>query len=245
MREILSRQNNEIKAIAKLKTAKERANKNRFIAEGIRVCNAIAKKISPDTIYCTAPMLEKTKEIVKEEKIVIVSDAVMEKLSSAKTPSGILGVFNKPKTPDLTALHPGVVLARIADPGNMGALIRTAAAMGFESVVAIEGADPWSPKVVQASAGQIAHISLFQIDWHTLLENKKHLKLIALVVKNGKTPNELSFKDSLLVIGSEAHGIDAQWITECDALLTLPMPGDTESLNAAVAGSIALYLAAQ
>ena len=76
-------------------------------------------------------------------------------------------------------------------------------------------------------------------------ENKKDLKLIALVVKDGTPPDTINFENSLLVIGSEAHGIPTQWAEQCEEKLTLPMPGNTESLNAAVAGSIAIYLASK
>ena len=106
----------------------------------------------------------------------------------------------------------------------------------------IEGVDPYSPKVVQASTGTIGMISLFQWSWQELLKNKGNLSLIALAVSGGKSPSEVTADNTLLVIGSEAHGIPKEWIEKCDDTLTLPMPGATESLNAAVAGSIALYV---
>jgi len=244
MIEINSRQNKEIKAIAKLKLQKERKSKKKFIAEGFRVCKSISESISPHTIYCTETLANQANQIAPEDKITIVTKEVMEKISAAKSPSGILGVFPIPSSPNLEKLSSGIVLAQIADPGNMGTLIRTATAMGFKSVVTIEGSDPWSPKVVQSTAGTITHIHIFQLSWEKLIKNKKALKLVALVVKDGKTPSEINFKNTLLVIGSEAHGIPQIWIDESEEKLTLPMPGKTESLNAAVAGSIALYLAA-
>ena len=149
------------------------------------------------------------------------------------------------KHPPLNKLSDGIILAQISDPGNMGTLIRTAAAMKASSVVIVDGSDPWSPKVIQASAGCSALVNIFRIEWQALVHTIKqqNLKLIAMFVSGGKTPDELSFKDSLLVVGSEAHGIPESWFGECDELMTLPMPGKTESLNAAIAGSIALYLA--
>jgi TrmH family RNA methyltransferase len=125
----------------------------------------------------------------------------------------------------------------------MGTLIRSAIAMGIKSVVIVEGTDPWSPKVIQASAGTIIQANVFQIGWDQLIKNKKNLKLCALVVKGGKKPNQIDFKDILLVVGNEANGIPDNWLSKCEEKMTLPMPGNTESLNAAIAGSIALYLA--
>lgn len=177
--------------------------------------------------------------------ITIVSDSVMNKMSSSVTPSGILGVFSIPKNQPLNQLNNGIVLAQISDPGNMGTLIRTAAAMNVKTVIIVEGTDPWSPKVVQATAGCLAFVNMFCIDWPTLVQSAKqhNIKLVAMVVSGGKKPDELSFENSLLVIGNEAHGMPEAWIHDCDAAMTLPMPGKTESLNAAIAGSIAMYLA--
>ena len=244
MKTIVSRQNPQIKQIAKLKLQKERIQQKKFIAEGYRTCKTIIDSdIELLELYTTQAMLEKAKEIAPEGKIIIVAEPVMEKLSAAKAPSGLLGVFEIPKAPAMENIGSGIVLANMANPGNMGTLVRSCAAMGLKSVVCVEGTDPWAPKVVQASAGTIANIDLFELSWEDLLKKDPHVKLIALIVQGGKKPQEINFKNTLLVIGNEAHGIPEQWIADCDEKLTIPMPGKTESLNAAVAGSIAMYLA--
>jgi RNA methyltransferase, TrmH family len=125
----------------------------------------------------------------------------------------------------------------------MGTLIRSCAAMNYKTVVCIKGTDPWSPKVVQASAGTIGMVNIFQVTWDELIQNKQNLNLCALVVSGGNKPQDIDLSNTLLVVGSEAHGIPDEWLGQCEQKLTLPMPGKTESLNAAVAGSIALYLA--
>ena len=246
MKTITSRQNQEIKDLVKLKLQKERKKQNKFLAEGIRVCKTLIEAGSTlENLYITENMLDKAKKLTLADKITVVSEPVMAKISSVSTPSGILGVFQIPLPPPPRAntLTPGLILAQISDPGNMGTLIRSCTAMGFTSVVTIEGAYPWSPKVVQASAGQIASVNIFRWTWQEVLKNKGTLQLIALVIKGGKDPKDMDLQNSLLVVGSEAHGIPEQWINDCNAILTIPMPGKTESLNAAVAGSIALYLA--
>ncbi|KKP28415.1 MAG: RNA methyltransferase, TrmH family, group 3 [candidate division TM6 bacterium GW2011_GWF2_30_66] len=253
MKTINSRQNQEIKLVAELKTQKERQKQQKFVAEGLRTCEALFRShILPERIYCTEKMLDNAQNLVKIEKIsgtnhfteiILVPDMVMEKISSASTPSGILCVFHIPKQPDLNKLSSGIVLTGISDPGNMGTLIRTCTAMGFETVISINCTDVFSPKVIQSSAGELDKINIFHLTWEELLKAKKHLKLIALVVSGGKNPENINFKDSLMVIGSEAHGIPEKWILDCDEKLTLPMHGKTESLNASVAGSIAMYLA--
>lgn len=126
----------------------------------------------------------------------------------------------------------------------MGTLMRTVAAIGIPSIIVIEGADPWSPKVVRASAGSIAHVSLFQMSWQECVQVTKHVPLYALTPKNGNPlVTAKNMREGFLVIGNEAHGIRQEWLADCTDRIALPMPGNAESLNAAVAGSIALYRA--
>ncbi len=243
---ITSTQNPEIKSIAKLSTKKGRQETRQFIAEGVRViATLVGAEHKPVAVYATLNMLAHAEKVAPKNNITIASEPVIKKISQVKSPSGILAIFKLPEIPKLEDLSAGLVLAQIADPGNMGTLIRTSAALGYRCVVIIEGCDPYSPKVIQASAGTIGQMNVFQPTWDKLLENRKKLCLTALVVKNGQTPAELDLKNTLLVVGSEAHGLPQEWIDACDQKLSLPMPGGTESLNAAVAGSIALYLACQ
>lgn len=245
MKHITSLDNPEIKQLVKLRTKKGRSLQQRYLAEGIRACSTLIKKHTLLHLYVTELTLAHASELIPASTITIVSEAVMQKISTTTTPSGIIGVFQLPLSPDFSHLTAGLVLAHITDPGNMGTLIRSAAAMNARSVVIINGVDPFSPKVVQASAGSCAYINLFQCSWSELLQHKKSLSLCALVPRGGRSPEELDLRTSLLVVGNEAHGIDPTWIADCQQQLTLTMPGDTESLNAAVAGSIALYYATQ
>jgi len=172
-----------------------------------------------------------------------VKESVMKKISSAATPSGILAQFPIPLQLPLDQLSSGIVLAQVQDPGNAGTLIRTTAAMDKKTVVFIDSVDPWSPKVVQSTAGAIGLVNIFIISFETLVTHKKNTPLTALVAHNGKLAHPSNLSHSLIIIGNEAHGIPQQWVEQCDNQVTLAMPGKSESLNAAVAGSIALYLA--
>ena len=169
----------------------------------------------------------------------------MKKISSATTPSGILGIFKLPKQPAFKENKPGLVLAHIADPGNMGTLIRTAAALNVTTIICIQGADPWSPKVVQASAGTIGAVTIFRMTWDELITIKQSQPLCALVTpehSNAQPIETARCPNGLLVIGSEAHGLPKEYVASCDKKLTIFMPGAAESLNAAVAGSLAAYV---
>jgi TrmH family RNA methyltransferase len=243
MKVITSRQNPTIKELIKLHHQKYRYQQQRFIAEGLRTCTTLMQsRVSLIQLYVIEKMISFARTIAPTEKITLVSDEVLHKISQTETPSGILGVFALPQSPSLQTLSEGIVLTRMTDPGNVGTLIRTAAALAKKTVVLVEGVDPWSFKVVQSSAGTIGLVDIFHISWQTLVSHKKDLKLFGLVVQGGKLIKDIhSKKNVLLVVGSEAHGIPEQWLSDCDELITLPMPGNVESLNAAVAGSIALY----
>jgi len=246
MKEIKSRQNQEIKDVCGLHKSDARYQQNKFLAEGERtVTTLLSGKTTLHQLYVTEEHAHTMLKHVKEDKICMVTLPVMEKISQATTPSGICGVFSIPKKPTVETLSSGLVMVHVSDPGNMGTLVRTSAAMNVSSVVAIEGVDPWSFKVVQASAGYITHVHLFQWSWPTLIKNahKQNISLSALVVSGGKSPETITKENTLLVVGSEAHGIPSQLISQCDENITVPMPGNIESLNVAVAGSIALYLA--
>jgi len=244
MKVISSTHNEQIKSVVALHLPKGRLQQQRFIAQGFITCSTLVQAgMQVQELYVTQELQREAFKLAPEPLIALVDDHVMNKISTVTTPSGLVAVFALPENPSPELLGPGLVLANITDPGNMGTLIRTAVAMNVQSIVIVDGVDPWSPKVVQASAGTIGRANLFVWPWDTLVRNKKDLTLCALVVSGGENPHTVATQKALLVVGNEAHGLTAQQCADCDTQITIPMPGNTESLNAAVAGSIALYLA--
>lgn len=235
-----------IKQRRKLHDKKGRQSQGLCVAEGLRTCKTLlASPLVLEELFVVSALQEEAERLAPEGTIVVVNDMVMKKLSNAATPSGILATFRIPLAPDPAELGSGIVLTHMSDPGNMGTLIRTCAALARPSLVCIEGVDPWSPKVIQASAGTIGYVTLFEWKWSELVQHcrEKSVALSALVVTGGAMLQAVSVQDPhLFVIGSEAHGIPAAYLEDCAQQITLPMPGATESLNAAIAGSIALYL---
>jgi len=243
MKIITSRSNHLIKHVCTLHSKSGRYTHGEFIAEGLRTIQALIE--SKNTLVTLYILQGLPADITYDQsRITFVTPEVMAKISTTKTPSGYLAVFKMPPQP-LPELRQGIVLANISDPGNMGTLIRTAAAMNMHDVVIVEGCDPWSPKVVQATAGTIGAVTMHQYSWRELITIKKEKKLCALVVSNGKPLESVIDQDLLLVVGNEAHGIPQEWLNDCELRGTIAMPGNTESLNAAVAGSIALYILSQ
>lgn len=239
---ITSRKHPLIQDVARLHAAKYRKQYQQFIAEGIRTIQTLCQRMRPLAIFCQQEQLTLAQELIDDAHIHWVTPEVMLKLSSSATPPGIVALFAIPTQPT-QPLQAGLVLAEVTNPGNMGTMMRMAAAMQLPSVVIVGGTDPWSPKVVQASAGTLGLLQLYQYDWPTLLKEKNQLPLIALVVSGGAQPESIKLRSGLIVVGNEAHGIPDAWLADCAQRCTLPMPGNTESLNAAIATSIVLYIA--
>lgn len=242
IRRIISVDNPEIKTVTELHSPKGRTAHKRFIAQGLRTCATIIESgLKPVQLYTTEDQLSDAQAIAPDALICLINNRILEKISTTSTPSGIVGVFDIPQQLTTKSITAGIVLARISDPGNMGTLIRSAVAMGIKTAVVVEGTDPWSPKVIQATAGTITSLRIFELPWKALVENKRALTLCALVVHDGEKPSSALAKNTLLVVGNEAHGIPEEWVRDCEKKMTIPMPGNAESLNAAVAGAIAMY----
>jgi TrmH family RNA methyltransferase len=233
--------NSLVKEISKLKDKKNRNINQLFIAEGERVIKTFLESgFEPHHYFCLDP-----KKILWP-KAIITTEKVIKKMSSLTTPCGHLAVFKMPCT-NSENISSGIVAAQINDPGNIGTLLRSTAAFGFKTAILIESCDPWSPKVVQSSAGALTKLNLVISNWTELVNNcqQQNIKLIGLVVDSDKFIDNLKsdqVEKYLLVIGNEANGIPKPWLNNCDQLVTIPMKNDIESLNAAIAGSIALFI---
>ncbi len=240
MAPITSTDNPLVKRLSTLHDRHDRERDGLFLAEGRRAIDGFLA-----AGWSAAHLLVREGEPVPAHWPVAqtISPRVAAKLSSSSSPSGYLAAFPIPVAARLRPDAGGLVLAEVGDPGNVGTLIRSAAAFAIRQVVLIGGADPWSPKVVQSTAGALAAVELIRLSSDQgLAPLIGGASLTALVVSGGRPPEALAPRPRFLVVGGEARGIPAAWLADCPDQLTLPMPGGTESLNAAVAGSIAAYL---
>jgi len=197
--------------------------------------------------------LEPLLTLAKQAKIpIIVLDAALFKeVAVSETPQGVLAVVKIPTHKNFSEVletSPAcvVVMEEIQDPSNVGAIIRTASAVGASCVFYTKGtADPFSPKAVRASAGAVLNLPVIKIE--NLLNltptlKEKGFKLVATVVKGGEDLFTFSFpKKTVLLLGNEAKGLSAEGMVASDYKLTIPIIGKVESLNVAVAAGIVLY----
>ena len=161
----------------------------------------------------------------------VLGERAAKRASAATTPSGYLASFPIPEHGEPEAGGGGLVLAGVGDPGNLGTLIRTAAAFAVGQVLCLGGADPYGPKAVQASAGAIAAVRLFRRD---AAEGLAGARLAALVPRGGVAPSALAPGQRWLVVGGEADGIPGELLGRCGERVTLPMPGAVVSVAVAV-----------
>jgi TrmH family RNA methyltransferase len=171
-------------------------------------------------------------------ELVSVSDVVLARLAPTEHPRGPVAVVEIP-----TDAHPGgdTLWVEVSDPGNAGTLIRTAAAFGFTVAAPGGVVDLWSPKVLRAGAGGHFRTGVLQPASFDEIDGIR----IVTVVEGGAPVRDLRSippgRPCLVVVGSEAHGVDAMALDQADITTTIPMPGGTESLNAAVAGAIVMH----
>jgi RNA methyltransferase, TrmH family len=169
-----------------------------------------------------------------------VEPALLAEVSSLGHPPRIVGVYRRDDLPAGRVGDVGLALWQVGDPGNVGTLLRAADALGPAFVAFSEGcADPTGSKALRASAGAI-----FRVPTCAFEESPR--PWVALVTHGGRPLWELDVEGgATFVLGAEREGLPAEVLAGCDKRVTIPQPGAAESLNVAMAGTIALYEASR
>ena len=177
--------------------------------------------------------------------VYVVDDRTAEKLSDVETPSGIVSIAPIRYAPLTNVLSSqlSLVLADINDPGNAGTLLRSAEAFGAQGIVfGSKGVEPYHPKVVRAAMGAVFRLPLATADPAAFASAAGETGAMVLGLDaRGDDIGAVKRRDrTALVVGHERRGL-GEWEPFCSVRVAIPMTGPAESLNAAVAGSIALY----
>lgn len=221
---ITSLKNEKIKEAAKLLEKKYRDKTSTFLVEGFHLVEEARHASLLIEVFTCDEKVEGT----------LVSRDIIKKLSSTETPQPIIGVVKKPSAKELG--NRVLILDNVQDPGNVGTLIRTAIAFGFDSIV-VKGVDIFSPKVIRASQGGIFKLNIIQTDDVKKFFLATHKIFGAILDKNAKLYNEVASPEKLmLVLGNEGQGISEEVIKSLDEKIYIPI--NFESLNVAVAGGI-------
>jgi TrmH family RNA methyltransferase len=245
MSEIISSPRNEqVKIVRRLHDVGARKRSGMTLIEGPNLLKAaLAAGVVPQVVCIGESSGDRWEEAeTLGARVLVTTDEVLRSISATQHPRGPVAVVRAPAPDPLHAART-VVLWEIADPGNCGTLIRTAAALGW-NVASIGGVDPWSPKVLRAGAGGHFATRLSRLDDEPLAALRAAgLTPIAAVVEGGVSPDSIESTDPVaLIIGNEANGLSREVVAACDDVVSLAMPGGSESLNASVAGSIAMYV---
>ena len=240
---ITSRQNDRVKEIRSLKQKKYRDELGLYIVEGFKsVVEVLKSTHEVALIVGVLEQIEKVKSVADIDGISVleVSQSVYESVSDEVTPQGVLAVVKTPTYQTKYSRSISIALDGVADPGNVGAIIRTAAASGYEDVYLISSADPYSPKAVRSSMSGI-----FKVRTH-FVSREDFCKNVAtpVVIATMEGENVFSFtapKDFCLVIGNEANGVSKEVRAVATHLVSIPMQNGVESLNASVSAGILMY----
>lgn len=253
IKEITGRNNETIKFVAKLvSSSKVRSENELFVAEGLRLCvDAVKSGFKPVYLFFTEQALTANKDLVdflvnQSDNSYIIENDLIGKITDTVSPQGIVCVFKIPSF-DFKFSDKGkyVVLCDIADPANVGAISRTAEALGMDGMIISGGCDVYNPKALRASMGAIFRIKLTKLDVADLFAifNRHKIKSFASVPSDDATSlKECNFNDGCaMLIGNEANGLSDEIINCCDFKVTIPMKGRAQSLNAAGAAAILMY----
>ena len=247
---ITSRDNAGVKYACTLRDSeKQRAAEGLFFAEGPKLCLELAKSCTPRTAYATKAAMEKTPAL-ESLRPTLIAPHVAEKLAGTKTSQGVFVLFEQPAPPveRLDTANHILALEGVQDPGNVGTLLRSAAAFGFDGVLLSKGcAAPFAPKTLRASMGAAGRLPVAPVqDLPQALQQLRARGVVCLAAAlyHSRPLDEApqSYPDGLCaVIGSEGQGLTDAAVQACDMAVRIPMTDLVESLNAGVAGSVLLW----
>ncbi len=248
---ITSRDNSLIKLVSQLNNSgRSRKEHGLFVIEGLRLCRDAAENgYSFTHLLVSETAASKYAEEIellsrKAEKCYLLSDNVFEKASDTKSPQGIICLGKLCEdSKKINSKGRYIALENIADPSNLGAVARTAEALGIDGlIISSGGCDPFAPKSLRASMGALLRLPVIIPDDFLGELKASGLSLYACVVSGeAKSLTDVSFSDgSVALIGNEANGLTDEAIAVSEPI-TIKMTGRAESLNAAVAASIVMW----
>lgn len=248
---ITSAANERIRQVcALIQKHKERKQSGLFTAEGIKIFSEADKK-SIRQVYVSETFEQENPALLAGTEYIVVRDDVFSKMCDTKTPQGILTVLEQSryKVEDIAqrAQHgPVILLEDVQDPGNVGTIIRTAEGAGAAGVILSTGcADLYAPKTIRSTMGSVLRVP--SVYCRDLADAAGQLKSMGITLYaahlNGKNryDEQQYARRCAIMIGNEARGLSKAMSDTADVLVKIPMEGELDSLNAAVAASILMY----
>ena len=231
---------NQIKLISSLHQKKFRQSNQLFIAEGVKVIQELLDAaFELEHIYITTPLFTE----VSTDKIVLISDDELKKISALTVPNNCLAVFKIPSTKAFEEIGLILALDSVRDPGNLGTILRICDWFGIRQIICSpDTVDIYNPKVIQATMGSIARVNCIYKDLLPLLQNTS-LPVFGTFM-DGENIYKMNLpQEGIIVMGNEANGISEAIEIAIKSKIAIPRFGaiqKTESLNVATATAIIL-----
>lgn len=233
----------QISLITSLQNKKYRKQHGLFIVEGIKsVAEFVSSSYQVESIFYTGDANTKVGKISHNIKSYALTEAEFQKISTLKSPQGVLALVKLPAAQRLDTVDLKnsftIVLDDVQDPGNLGTIIRTAEWFGISHIICSVGTvDAYNPKVVQATMGSLARIQIHYTDIQKLIAETQLPVYGALL--RGQSIYQMDWgNEGLIVMGNEGNGISAAIENLVDHAVTIPRIGQAESLNVAVATTV-------
>ncbi len=238
-----------IKYIQSLQHKKVRDEHNSFFAEGPKVVSELLDHniFECEAVYCTHigyDALDKKLVDRLSDKIHIIQDFELEKISALTFANNVLAVFQKKTVPNSINIANSItlVLDDIQDPGNLGTIIRIADWFGVKTIFCSPAtADCYNPKVVQSTMASLGRVNIVYGEIKEMLQKHGNIRKYATVLVGKSIKNIGKIKEGIIIIGNESKGISAEVVALADEQITIDRIGEAESLNAGVAAGIILF----
>ena len=249
---LTSLQNPLVKQIKKLHQTKERRQQQLFCLEGTHLLEAAVTVDRPLAILCYTIAWQTKHSALCEQahqlasRVELVSADVLRSLATTVEPDGVVAIVERTSTPEPTFSSLGLVLETIQDPGNLGTMIRTAAAAGAEGLLlSADSVDFDHPKVLRSSAGQWFKLPMgMNADLQSALRHyqQQGMQIIAAVPTAPLTYWQVDLRQpTLILLGNEGAGLSPALTTLANKQVTIPLNPGVESLNVAIAAALILY----
>ena len=230
IKKIDSKQNQKIKDLQKLSVPKFSKEQRLFKIEGYHALEMARKSGSLLSVFTT----KEIKDL--EVPQYLVSKEIMESISSAKTPQGVVCVCTYLEEKPIKS-HKVLMLDDVQDPGNLGTLLRTALAFGYNDVILKGGCSPYNEKVLQSTQGAIFKLNIVNYEGSL----PKGYEVIATEIKGSVDLSTIiKVNKHILVLGNEAHGVSKEILDIANKRVRIDIK-NIDSLNVAIAGAIAMY----
>jgi len=248
MKLIQSRDNAFYKSLKKLaESGRERRKTGKTLLDGVHLVESFEAACGPvETLVVSESALAggEIARLVEGREVTVLADALLRDLGLVDTPSGLLAVVAMPGAMAAVDLEKdAILLDGVQDPGNVGTLLRTAAAAGIKQALLSHGcASAWSPKVLRAGQGAHFVLSIHE-DADLAAFMADYRGTTAVTCLDGATSLYAAKLDGPLawVFGAEGQGVSAELIAAARLRIRIPMPGAVESLNVAAAAAVCLF----